>query len=273
MRKSIITFSAIFAVFALFAQDETPKQDKAYFPEAGEIAVGLDGGPVLNYLGNMFNGTQNNALNLNDNRLYFRYFLSDNSAVRAVIGITNNTVVDRFYVRDDADFFTNPLSQKQLEDVITMKNRDMMLRVGYQQFRGYKRLLGFYGADFGYRYQKNKTMFEYGNEMTTLNPTPTTNWGNLSPRTLEQNNGAINTIFLGAFTGAEYYFLPKMCIGAEFGLSYGAAFEKQTHRKRELMVGSLHVEEEVAIDPGSRWSATRTEFPYTYGSLYFMIHF
>ncbi len=262
MRKTIITISAIFATFAVFAQDETPKQEKVFFPVAGEIAVGLDGGPVLDYLGNMFNGTQDNILNLNDNRLYFRYFLSDNSAVRAVLGINNNTNVDRFYVRDDAAFFTDPLSQKQLEDVITMKNRDMMLRVGYQQFRGYKRLLGFFGADLGYRYQKNKTMFEYGNEMTTVNPTPTTNWGNLSPRTLEQKNGTVNSLFLGAFTGAEYYFLPKMCVGAEFGLSYGANFEKQTYRKQELMVGTIHVEEEVAVDPGSRWSATQTYPPH-----------
>ena len=273
MKKINISLLICFFAVSAFAQNEEPKEEKKYFPEAGNIGIGIDGGPVFNYLGNMFNGTEDNTLNLNSNMLYVRYFIADNAAIRGVLRINNATTVNRFYVRDDAAFFADPLSQKQLEDVMTLKNRDMMFRIGYQGFRGYKRLLGFYGADLGFRYQKTKTINEYGNQMTELNPTPTTNWGNLSPRTLEQNNGSQKSIFAGVFTGAEYYFLPKMCIGAEFGLSYGTTFESQSSAKQERMVGSIHVEEDIAVDPGSRWSATNTEFPYTYGSFYFMFHF
>ena len=43
-----------------------------------------------------------NAFNPGDNRLYFRYFLTDNSAARIVLGVTNGTTIDRFYVPDQA---------------------------------------------------------------------------------------------------------------------------------------------------------------------------
>lgn len=273
MTKLHLTILALILTFSAIAQEEKTKEEKRYVPQAGDIAVGIDGGPLFDYVGNMFNGTQNNGLNFNENTLYLRYFIADNAAIRGVLSINNSTNINRFYVQDDAAFFEDPLTNKQLEDVQTQKNRNMMLRVGYQGFREYKRLVGFYGADLGFRYQKNSTIYEYGNQMTVLNPNPTTQWGNLSPRNLEVIGGSVKTIFVGAFTGAEYYFMPGFCVGGEFGLSYGTSFQGQSYSKRELMVETLHVEEDVATNPGSRWSNTNSQFPYTYGSLYFMIHF
>ncbi|MDD2563405.1 MAG: hypothetical protein PHU27_04245 [Salinivirgaceae bacterium] len=273
MRKLHLLLLALILTFSVIAQDEKPIEEKQYLPQAGSIAIGIDGGPIFDYLGNMFNGTINNGLNFNENTLYFRYYIADDAAIRAVLSINNSTNVNRFNIRDDAAFFADPLTGNELEDVQTIKNRDMMLRIGYQGFKGYKRLLGFYGADIGFRYERAKTAYEYGNQMTVLNPAPTTHWGSLATRDLELNNGAKKTISLGAFTGAEYYFMPGFCIGGEFGLSYGASFTGQTNSKEELIVGTVHVEREVAGNPGSRRTNLTTEFPYTYGSLYFMIHF
>ena len=273
MRKTIILLSAIFATFGLFAQDETsfkdetPKQEKMYVPQAGDIAIGIDGDPIFNYLGNMFAGTPNKGLI--NNGLYFRYFFTDKSAIRVVLEINNSTTINRDYVPDDAARFADPLSQKQLEDVWTNKNLDMNLRIGYQQFRGYRRVLGFYGFDLGYGYGRGNNLYQYGNEMTILNPNPSTGFGLGSPRPLERISRNIHSVFAGVFAGAEYYFLPKICIGTELGLTYGMSFKDQLNSKEELMVGTLHVEQNIADNPGGiGGSSTKT-----YGRLYFMIHF
>ncbi|HOG18890.1 MAG TPA: hypothetical protein PKW37_00410 [Salinivirgaceae bacterium] len=273
MRILALVFTIAFGAASLFAQDNEAKEEKIYTPESGDISIGIDGTPVFNYIGNMFNGNMGNAFNPGDTKFYFRYFLTDNSAARIVLGINNGTLIDHFYIDDDAALLLDPNSNAQLEDVMKVKTRDMEIRLGYQQFRGYKRLLGFYGADIGYRYQKIHRSFQYGNEMNELNPAPTTQWGNQAVRPLEINNGAINTIFAGVFTGAEYYLLPKICVGMELGLTYGVDFEKQSWTKQERMVLTQHVEEEVATDPGSRWRNTNTQFPYTYGNFYFAVHF
>lgn len=273
MRIISTVIAIAFGVVTLFAQDNNTNQEKIYTPQTGDIAIGIDGTPIFDYLGNSFNGNPANGLLVGDQKLYFRYFLTDNSAARITLKIANRTNTNRFYVKDDAAVAADPNSNKQVEDIEKVRVRDFELRAGYQQFRGYKRLIGFYGADIGYRYEKNSKSYTYGNEMTVLNPTPTTQWGNLGVRRLEDIGGAVNSFFAGIFTGAEYYLLPKMCVGAEFGLSYGASVEKQSYVKQETMVLTQHVEEEVAAKPGDSRRFTVTEFPYTFGNFYFVVHF
>ncbi|HPW66327.1 MAG TPA: hypothetical protein PLY32_05500 [Salinivirgaceae bacterium] len=273
MRILALVFTIAFGTVSLFAQDDEAKQEKVYTPESGDFSIGLDGTPVFNYIGNMFNGNMGNAFNPGDNTFYFKYFLTDKSAARIVLGITNKTKFNRFYVGDDAALLIDPNSNAQLEDLEIDKKRDMGIRLGYQQFRGYKRLLGFYGADIGYRYEKTHLSYKYGNEMNELNPAPTTQWGNNAVRRLEVDNGAKNSIFAGVFTGAEYYLLPKICVGMELGLFYGVTLERQSWRKQERMVLTQHVEEEIAVEPSTAERETVTKFPYTYGNFYFAVHF
>lgn len=266
--------------FAAFAQDVPESTEtngsnngKQYLPQAGDIGVGIDGTPIFNYVGNMFNGTTNNSLNLGGNTLYFRYFLADDAAVRFVVSINSNGATDRYYVIDDAAFMLDPLSNKQIEDRYTYKQHSYNMSVGYQKFRGTKRLRGFYGADLGVGFYKYTDKYEYGNLMTVANTSPTTHWGNLGVRTLENKGATSINVHLGAFTGAEYYIMPKFCIGAEMGFVYGYQFEGQSYRTQERMVLTQYVEEEIALSPGETdWSAY-TNFPYMYGNLYFMFHF
>ena len=78
---------------------------------------------------------------------------------------------------------------------------------------------------------------------------------------------------LGAFTGVEYYFAPKMCIGTELGLLYGYSWGSQSYTKGEKMVVSQHVIYNKALSPGNSGYNIKTSFPYTYGSIYLMFHF
>jgi hypothetical protein len=268
--------------FVAFAQDETEtygkpsKGDSEYLSQAGDIGLGIDGTPFFDYFGNMFNGTTNNSLNLGTNTLYFRYFLADDAAVRIMLGIRTIHNVSKYYVQDDAAVFVNPLSREQLVDRRTYFGNGYAISAGYQMFRSYKKLRGFFGADLGYTFTKDKYVYEYGNQMTEVNPAPTSYyWGNVSERPLEYNYGANQNISLGIFTGAEYYFLPKVCIGAEFGLTSGISFTGQSFRTQERMVISQHVEEQIATNPPVSSWFVQTLFPYPYfgGTLYFMVHF
>lgn len=268
-------FAGLFTVLSLvaMAQEEQQPSGKIYTPQAGDIGIGIDATPYLTFVGNMFNGTVNNTLNPFNNTLYFRYFLEDKTAIRAVVTIVKNNFTNYFYVRDDNAFLNNPLSQALVQDVRREYNNLFSLSVGIQQFRGKNRLLGFYGADVSYHYQKDKIVYEYGNVMNSLNPTPTTAWGILANRPLVNNNGAYNGFGLGAFAGAEYYLIPGMCIGGEVGLAVTAQFQGQTYNETERMVGTIRTTETTPTNPGSRRFQIETKYPYAHASLYFAVHF
>jgi len=275
MKKILTVIALTIFGFGAIAQDSllVSKSGSEILPKKGDIGVGISADPFFQYVGNMFNGNTNNSLNLNDNTLYFRYFIKDDAAVRVALRINSSKDLQNYYVIDDAAKALDPLSLKEVEDRRTSTNNSYELRIGYQQFRGYKRLRGFYGADLGFAYYKSKEKYEYGNTMSELNPSPTTNWGSLSDRTLENNYGAVKRISLGIFTGAEYYIMPKICLGAEFGLHYGMTWEGQSSRNGEKMVVSQLVNYDKTTSGSSKSSNLATDFPYGYGTLYFMFHF
>lgn len=270
MKKTIIALTIILLGLNVLAQDSLVSNK--YLPKAGDIAVGIDGDPIFTYVGNMFNGTQNNSLDLGDNTLYFRYYLKSDAAIRVKVRIRSTNSISKYYVQDDAAVFANPLSQAKVEDRYTYATNSHSLTIGYQKFRSFNRLRGFYGVDLGFGIYKSNEKFEYGNKMTELNPTPTSTWGG-AVRTLENYNGVTSSIYAGIFTGAEYFIMPNVCIGAEFGLEYGKSFTGQSHRIQERMVISQRVEEKIETDAGGSYRSLETTFPYTFGSFYFMIHF
>lgn len=279
MKKVIIILSIAVLGFSASAQDSlvVNKNGVPVLPKKGDIGIGLEGNPFFNYVGNMFNSNTNNSLNLGDNTLYFRYFLKDDAAVRIRLRIASTSSITNYNVIDDAARAQNPLSNKEVEDRTTIKNNDYELHIGYQQFRGYNRLKGFYGADLGFGYYKLNEKFEYGNKMSELNPAPTTAIPGITAgdRITERvSNSPSKAVSLGVFAGAEYYFMPKICVGLELGLSYGKTWYGQEYTKREHMVGSV-VETYDKVDRanGSSYRSLTTQFPYSYGSLYFMIHF
>ncbi|HNV81493.1 MAG TPA: hypothetical protein PLO02_08585 [Tenuifilaceae bacterium] len=282
MKRILIIITACSLSLFAMAQEEyvsagkPSKGDSEYLPQAGDLGIGVDGTPFFEYFGNMFNGSGYNNLNLGQNTLYFRYYLTDNSAARLAISILSTKMVDNEYVQNDAAVFVNPLSREQLIDRYTYIENGYGITGGYQMFRSYKRLNGFVGADLGYAFYKDKDLYEYGNQMSVANPTPSTAFfGPTGVRTLERNYGATHTVSIGLFTGAEYYFLPKVCIGGEFGLMSGINFIGQSYRTQERMVISRHVEEQIATEPSEHAWFVATLFPYSYfgGSLYFLVNF
>lgn len=277
MKKSIF-LAAISILFAanLLAQQDTlrNKNGIAYLPERNDWAIGADVTPYINFIGNMFNNSQSNELDLSSQNLYFRYYITPKSAIRVNLSIGNKTTNEQYYVQDDFAVMDDPASKDKVEDALTTKTKDFGLLVGLQKSRGYGRLKGFYGLQLGYSRQKSHSDYTYGNEITGINQNPTNHWGFDGNRPLDIKEGKVTTMGFGGFVGVEYYILPKVCIGGEYNLMLSKSWAKVGSEKSEQWDGSYDVEKlttPLASTEGG--SSFMTERPATYGGLYLMFHF
>lgn len=187
---------------------DAKKPEKNYLPEAGDVTIGVNAIPFLNYLGNMFGKIQDNDINpveiggvpaFNkgvipglDNptmSIFGKYFLTDKTAIRLNVGIGINSQTQSNYVQDDAAVAENPLSVDLVEDTYKYRNSGMSVAVGYEWRRGSKRLQGFWGGQAILAYSNSKHFFGYGNAITELNQNPTsTNAWAIADILIDENN-------------------------------------------------------------------------------------
>ena len=228
---------------------DAKKPEKNYLPEAGDVTIGVNAVPFLNYLGNVFGKNDKNKINPEkiggvpavpglDNptmSIFGKYFLTDQTALRLNVGIGINSITQSGYVTDDAAAVNNPLSVAEVEDTYKYRNSGMSIAVGYEWRRGSKRLQGFWGGQAILAYSNSKHFFGYGNAITEINQDPSqyddfNNWDfSVTPPTLEnignnsrllmQSDGRSWTYGLGGFVGVEYYIAPKISIGCEMSLN------------------------------------------------------
>lgn len=228
---------------------DAKKPEKNYLPEAGDVTIGVNAVPFLNYLGNVFGKSDKNKINPEkiggvpavpglDNptmSIFGKYFLTDQTALRLNVGIGINSITQSGYVTDDAAAVNDPLSVAEVEDTYKYRNSGMSIAVGYEWRRGSKRLQGFWGGQAILAYSNSKHFFGYGNAITEVNQDPTqyddnNNWtfpttqptldnigGN--SRLLMQSDGSSWTYGVGGFVGVEYYIAPKISIGCEMSLN------------------------------------------------------
>lgn len=278
MKKLIIILLSIVFVSSSFSQESTSgpvsKSGIPFLPAAGDIAIGADALPYLEYLGNLFNNSDDNSLNLGSQSLYLRYHLDETSAIRAILKINSSLTTNRYYVRDDAAFFADPLSNAKVEDKFSNSKNEFILNLGYQKSRGYGKLRGIYGAQINYEFSRTINSYQYGNNITVVNPNPTDSWGMGNERTLEIDNGINHTFGLGVLGGVEYYFLPKICIGGEVGLNFAFTWASQKNTKTEVLIGNEIVTKNTLDAPsGLKNRSLQTIRPANYGGLYLLFHF
>ena len=243
-------------------------------PAAGDFAIGIDVLPYLQFLGNSFNNTSGNTFNPKSTNLYLRYHLSESSAIRAIVSVVNNKNINRVYVADDAARFADPLSQAQVEDKTVTTTNGINLNLAFQKSRGYGNLRGLYGAQVNYGFNNTNSDFQYGNNITVANSSPSTSTGKLATRPIEVIGGKAQTVGVGALGGVEYYFLPKVCIGFEIGLGYSLSWQTQSSGKSEQLIGTEVVKTNTAISPASISNSNLSTGTVTnYSGLYVMFHF
>ena len=138
MKKTLIMALAC----GLFAINANAQTEKWYGGEQGSFAISINAEPVINFAGNMLNGTVNNALDTKDlaKTIAVKYFVSDNLALTAKLDLDNSktTTLGREHLKNLDEITSKTYTTKQ----------DIELRVGIQNyFRPGKRLQPFFGAN------------------------------------------------------------------------------------------------------------------------------
>jgi hypothetical protein len=148
-----------------------------------------------------------------------------------------------------------PSKSNVVEDKYSHSSSFVGIGVGMEKRKGKTRLQGFYGADVFIWYSSSKDKFKYGNTLTqgaTADPNVdpelhSTDWSTVAGAsaviaTANTGNTAIPAqpgvtnwrmtsnkpggqfgLGVRAFIGAEYFVLPKISIGGEFGWGLGLA--------------------------------------------------
>jgi hypothetical protein len=233
MKKRLLFVAAIFAATATFAQDGlTSKKGEAYLPEAGDFALGFDANPFLNYAGNLFNGAAGNNIGAGATwfapnwAIYGKMFKDEKTAYRGMvrIGFGSSTVgtVDNLYETPSA------LETKEFTNEVKNSSNNIVLGGGIEKRRGNTRIQGIYGGMLMIGFGGSSTENTYGlalNDSTTL-----ANPGMATTRTTKVKNGSTFMLGIQGFAGVEWFFAPKVSLGAEYtwGLSMNSVGESET---------------------------------------------
>lgn len=234
MKKTVFLAAALLIGAGSYAQEE----EKVYLPEAGDWAIGIDATPFLSYFGNFIGGNDGNAAPswnylTNNQTITGKYFETEEMAYRASFRLGFGSMGETAMVNDRTvstapDF---PELPEEVENNMKASFTNIGLAGGVEYRKGKGRLQGFYGAELGISYLSSKETYEYGNELTestASNPVSvdaaddfggnitTDPYGNAA-RVLESKNASSFGIGLRGFIGAEYFILPKLAIGGEFG--------------------------------------------------------
>src|SRR5690554_4067863 len=191
MRKFLIVCISVLCAAPTIVGQEGTKDHSELFPKAGDYSLGLDMGNVIKFIGNSFSsaGTANFPANsivepsitavAVSPTIYGRYFLTDNMATRARLGVGVENTTKRAFVYDDIANIDNPLN----DDVLTYektvdeqksRNSKIELGIGLEMRKNLWKMQGYAGAELLGGYAHNNSYYTYGNAMSATNQTPTT---------------------------------------------------------------------------------------------------
>lgn len=240
MRKVTFLFlSLALTAVIVNAQDLTNKKGFTILPEAGDFALGFDAVPFFDFMLNaadiMTNAGQTaqhpGYVSGFSSVIVGKYFLEDDLAIRAKIGINSVSTKDVLYFKNPVDMFTNPTdpdSWGEVSDVTKGHDTWVLLSGGLEFRRGHNRLQGFYGGEVLLGFASERSTYEYAvaidadaiaNGYTNGDGTP------LSPRFLSDKQSTEIGFGIRGFVGVEYFFAPKISVGAEFGWGFGVIAE------------------------------------------------
>lgn len=256
MKKSILAVAVLLGATTTFAQD------KQYTPESGDWAIGVDATPFLSYFGNFIGGVDANAAPswnfLTDNQtITGKYFVSEDMAYRGSLRLgfgsesSSEMVADRLVSGIEVPVYptTEP---SMVENTSKTSWSAIGLAGGIEYRKGSGRLVGFYGGELGINIMTGKTVNTWGNALTQTSSATANNvdvsgaesgatdpFGN-GARVLTSKDGLAFGLGIRGFIGAEYFILPKMSLGGEFGwgLTFNANGTSSVEMESEDLDGS-----------------------------------
>lgn len=258
MKKVLSAIGLALSVSGVFAQasstsststapstpELTSKKGEVILPQAGDWAVAMDATPWFSYIGNLFHGTGTTqsptASFLNANQTILgKYYVNSRTAYRFLvrIGVNSNNQSHEIPSSDSGQSFPTP----QVEDQRSITSHFVGLGFGIEKRRGNTRVQGYYGAEVMFYIAGSDTSFTYGNAYNSSSNSSPYWWdwnsgtnGSLIttglPRNTQDGPGGTFGISLLAFGGVEYFFAPKISIGAEF--TWGINFQTTSQGSR-----------------------------------------
>ena len=249
MKKTIAILAMGALAYGATAQDLTSKKGFPILPEAGDWSISFDAVPFLDYAFDktrIMSGTPATsaagALDYNvANTIVGKMMKDANTAYRAKVRLGFN--------RTSADAYVDKVGSTTGETVVdnvAESNTGITLGAGLQYYRGKGRLRGYYGAEaeLGIGSGPNKT-FTYGNALSA---------DNAGERTTKESSGMNFGIGARGFIGAEYFFAPKMSIGAEFGWGLGFGVDGEGEKTTESFDGTAVKSKTEKIGGGSTFN-------------------
>lgn len=235
-------------LFFVNGQDLVSKKGFTILPEAGDLSIGFDAVPVVDFFLNVSNilvNTGQTAAHPSyvtgfNNVIVGKYFLDETKAFRGKFGFNTGTAKTTtvFYDPEDQINVADQDKWGYLEDVRKVSGTDIWLAGGLEFRRGHNRVQGFYGGELLLGFNGTTTKNTWAVEMnTTTVANPLYVNGNGIPvsndRVLENKTGLTTRIGVRGFAGVEYFFAPKISIGAEFGWGIGFTTQGRSRVKTE----------------------------------------
>ncbi len=241
--KFFLAAVAILCNLNIFSQDLTTAKGELILPQAKDWGLSIDAtklikSPGFDYLTSV-------------QSISAKYFKDAQTAYRFGFRVGLNNWTSKAYVTDRAAVTSSVIAYPAIVAVKENKwSRNSMalgLSYGIEKRRGSTRLQGIYGAEVGFYVSRARDRFTYGNKLDPLSTTaPVTvdtlgdamsssvfgRAGNVDPspsiqgvqgaaRALDRKNGLTFSLGARAFVGGEFFPLPRLSIGGEFGWGLG----------------------------------------------------
>ena len=261
MKKSILLTGLLIAslcsaAVTVSAKDGKEKKDVSeYLPEAGDFAISVSANPFINFVGNIFNNTVNQAIGTFGGDPYDvvdinqpapavsiagEYMLTDELGLRVNLGWIHDANTQNDYVPDDAELKNNPLSGKKLTDSFITRRSGGSFSAAIEYRVGKRRVQGVFSAGLMYAFSYDRTKYTYGNAITEINQNPSAAFqhsevaqvpdGFSSMRYLSKfNDSPSNYAGLILSAGIEWFVAPKVSIGGEVNISALYNWTKATY--------------------------------------------
>jgi len=258
MKKLFLAFSLLTATFAANAQNQTQttpantpilsKKGYSILPEAGDWGLSFSASPIINYFGNAFHGTgvytapttsyttpyPNIAQPIT--AITGKYFLDANTAVRALLGVNMTSNTQKALVDQAGSTSTPPA---QVTDKFTASTTGFYIGAGLEKRKGIGRVQGFYGAQAILGIASSSNKYTYGNSLTATHQNDAPQFGQANGL-LQTKSGSTFTIAVVGFIGVEYFFAPKVSLGAEYQWGPSMSFTGQGSTKVQTWNGATN---------------------------------
>ena len=214
--KSTFAVLALLLATSVNAQELTSKKGFPILPEAKDWSISFNAVPFLDWafdktrvLSGTPATTSAGALDYSvANTLVGKVMKDANTAYRGKVQFGFGSTSEDSFVPKTGSTTGETVTNKEKES-----SSNITLGGGMQYYRGKGRLRGYYGYEglIGLSSGPNKTM-TYGNVMDATSE---------GSRITKEKAGMGLNLGARGFVGAEYFFAPKMSVGAEFGWGLG----------------------------------------------------